>query len=414
MHAGSLKNTRLLSTGFYGIIPPMIIFPRRTNWPSESNPLSLLVAGYRHEETAFLDLTVSNPTQCGFQYYQDGLLKSLLNPKNLNYEPNPLGLSAAREAITAYYAAQGVKVDPKQIIITASTSEAYSFAFQLLFEPGELLLAPKPSYPLLEDLAALHDIRIERYAMDPNRGWEISLKGHYEMKEADPKALLLVNPNNPTGNYVHVPELAELNIFCKKRGVAVISDEVFFDYPLDRKPEPAMHGIPNRHNLALVMNGISKILGLPQMKLSWIIVTGPEPIACEALRRLEIISDTYLSTNTPVQNALPEWFKMQPAIQKEILDRIRNNYRFLKQKLGGGGSVRLFPVEAGWHAPLQLPSINSDEEWAQIILKKDRVLTHPGYLFDFEEGSYLIVSLIVPETVFQEGIEKIIKRAAAS
>lgn len=388
----------------------MLYFSRRTSWTTEPNPLSRLIAMFRHDETPFRDLTVSNPAQCGFQYLNAQLLKPFLDPENLKYEPDPHGLMSAREAICRYYASKGIALQPSRVFITAGTSEAYSFIFRLIFEPGDALLAPQPSYPLLDYLAGLNDIRVERYRLDPLNRWEINLKGHYTLKEVEAKGLLAVNPNNPTGNFVHQPELAEINLFCKKRGMVVIADEVFLDYPFGDDKGIVSCAL-NRHNLAFTLSGISKIVGLPQMKLSWIVVSGPDPVAEEAAKRLEIISDTYLSAGTPTQRALPHWLGMQKMIQQEILQRLRNNYGYLKQKFSHSGPVRLFPVEGGWHATLQLSSEQTDEEWACLLLKKDQVLTHPGYLFDFHEGSYLVLSLLVPEGRFQEGIEKIARRA---
>lgn len=390
----------------------MLFFSRRTSFETEPNPLSRLIEMLRHDGTPICDLTVSNPTQCGFNYLNSDILKPFQDAANLKYDPNPRGLETAREAIAHYYAAKGIKILPSRIFITASTSEAYSFIFRLLFEPGDALLAPQPSYPLLDYLAALNDVRVERYELNPAKQWQINLEGHYTLKNVEAKGLLIVNPNNPTGNFVHQQELAEINIFCKKRGMVVIADEVFLDYTIDEKAPPPISCALNHHNLAFTLSGISKIVGLPQMKLSWFVVSGPDPIAEEAVKRLEVISDTYLSTNTASQLALPKWLAMQPVIQGEILKRIRNNYQTLKQKFSNTGSVRLFPVEAGWHAVLQLSAEQTDEEWACLLLKKDQVLTHPGYLFDCHQGSYLALSLIVPETTFQQGIEKIAKRVS--
>jgi alanine-synthesizing transaminase len=391
----------------------MMFFSRRTSWTTEPNPLSRLIAMARHEDARFCDLTVSNPTRCGFQYLSREILSPFAEAGNLQYDPDPYGLTQAREAVSGYYASKGITIPTSRIFITAGTSEAYSFIFRLIFEPGDALLAPQPSYPLLDYLAVLNDVRLERYRLEPSRNWEINLKGHYELKDMEAKALLVVNPNNPTGNFVHAPELAEINLFCKKRGMAVIADEVFLDYQMETGAAAPVSCALNRHNLAFTLSGVSKILGLPQMKLSWIVVSGPEPIAEEASKRLEVISDTFLSASTPAQRALPQWFSLQPVIQKEILERLRKNAQFLKQKFGGGGPVRLFPVQGGWHAVLQLPSEQSDEDWACLLMKKDQVLTHPGYLFDFQDGSYIVVSLLVPEKDFQEGVEKIAKRVSA-
>lgn len=386
----------------------MPYFSSRTEWSCAENELSRIAASLRRDSVPILDLTVSNPTQCGFEYLQSGLLTALTSGKNLSYTPDPHGLTQAREIIAQYYQARGVHVPLNRIFITAGTSEAYSFLFKLLFEGGDFLLAPGPSYPLLDYLASLHNVPIQRYTLNPAKSWALDLKGHYELKAVHPKAVLTVNPNNPTGNYLHTSELAEIHLLAKGRETAIISDEVFFDFPLETKrPQTAVTCAGNHHTLTFTLSGISKVLGLPQMKLSWIIVSGPETLAHEACKRLEIISDTYLSVSTPAQNALANWFQHEKEIQGEILQRIRHNYQSLEKAFAQGGAVRLFPVQGGWHAPLQLPSHRTDEEWACDLLKQHQVLTHPGYLFDFPEGSFLVLSLIAPEKVFHEGLEKL-------
>lgn len=383
-------------------------FSNRTNWKTENNELSRTLSLLKQDGAAVLDLTVTNPTHCGFKYLNPEILASFTSAKNLSYEPDPRGLPAAREVICAYYRRKGIQIPSDHIFITANTSEAYSFIFKLLFNAGDFLLAPQPSYPLLDYLTGLHDIPVKRYALDPAKNWSLHLTGHYEDAEKDPKAVLTVNPNNPTGNYLHASELAELNLFCKSREAAIISDEVFFDFPVSEKiPEDAVSCARNGHSLTFTVSGISKILGLPQMKLSWIAVTGPESLTREALKRLEIIADTYLSASTPSQRALEIWFSKEAAIQGEILQRIRANYQTLLTYFGQGGAVRLFPVQGGWQAPLRLPSHHTDEEWACRLLKKQRVYLHPGYLYDFPEGSFLTVSLIAPEKDFREGLEGI-------
>lgn len=388
-------------------------FSSRTHWSTEDNELSRSLALLKQDNVSVLDLTVSNPTQCGFQYLNEDLLRAFQSPKNLTYTPDAHGLGAAREIISAYYQRKGIQVPADHIFITANTSEAYSFIFRLLFEGNDFLLAPQPSYPLMDYLTAIHDVPVKRYTLESGQNWNLQLSGHYEETEDNPKAILTVNPNNPTGNYLHVPELAELNLFCKSREAAIISDEVFFDYPIDKIPESAVSCARNGHNLTFTLSGISKILGLPQMKLSWIVVSGPDAVVRDAVKRLEIISDTYLSVSTPSQNALQAWFDKEKTIQAEILQRVRANYQTLRGFFGQGGAVRSFPVQGGWHASLQLPSQHTDEEWASQILKKEHVLTHPGYLFDFSQGSFLVVSLIAPERIFREGLEKIKKQASS-
>ncbi len=278
----------------------MLPFSKRTSWPSESNDLTRLSARLRHEGLSICDLTVSNPTRCKFEYLKSDLLKSFLAPENLLYDPDPYGLLPAREAVCHYYAAKGIPVKPSQVLLTASTSEAYSFLFRLLFEPGDLWLAPQPSYPLLDFLASLNDVRIERYLLDPHHPWAFNSKSFYKkFRETEPKALLVVTPNNPTGNYVQAAEREQLNRLAKNYSLALIADEVFFDFNLPSPParereRARVSFAANREVLTFTLSGISKILGLPQMKLSWIVVSGPEAEVREALQRLEVISDTFL------------------------------------------------------------------------------------------------------------------------
>ncbi len=383
-------------------------FSTRTSWLTAPNELSKLSELLKIEGKEVLDLTVSNPTKCGFRYLNKGLLQALQEPGNLSYEPDAHGLLAAREEICAYYSRRNIRVTPDQIFLTAGTSEAYSFIFRLLFEPGENLLAPKPSYPLLDYLAEINDIKMVRYPLLHQNFWEIELKDYYTELDEDPRALLLVNPNNPTGNYVHQNEFAEVNLFCKKRKMALIVDEVFWDYPVKKDPSREVVSFAgNSMVMTFTLNGISKVLGLPQMKLSWIVMSGnDEKEQCEAVERMQIISDTYLSACTPTQRALKTWFASEKEIQGEILERIGNNYKFIEKTFSTGGA-RPLVTEGGWYALLKMPADKMDEEWARLLLKNKQVMTHPGYLFDFEEGNYLVLSLLASEDVFQEGARRI-------
>lgn len=379
-------------------------FSSRTDWTAEANELSKLAGSLRAAGTPFLDLTVSNPTQCGFQYLNPALNDAFRRPENLEYHPDPRGLTEAREAVLHYYKRRGIVLQPEQIFLTANTSEAYSFLFRLLFEPGEILLAPQPSYPLLDYLASLHDLQTVRYPLLAGQNWKMKLE-----ETVPSKAVLAVNYNNPTGSGLHQDELASINKYCLRHGAAFISDEVFLDYPLQESHrKEIISAASNTSCLTFTLSGISKVLGLPQMKLSWIVVTGPESERKEALQRLEIISDTYLSASTPVQNALKIWFQSENVIQKEILERVRGNYDFLAE-ICAKGPLKLIPVQGGWHVPIQMPGSKSDDVWALDLLKNFKVLTHPGYLFDFEEPNFLVLSLLIPTAVFQEGLQRIIR-----
>ena len=401
-------------------------FAKRTAWPAASNLLSVEVNSLKKNNIPFLDLSVSNPALCGFNYLNPEILKPLRDLKNLFYEPDPHGLLKAREAVAVYYSKKGIHVHPDQIILTANTSEAYSFIFRLLFEPGESLLAPQPSYPLLDYLAALHDIKLKRYPLTYNGQWQIDLDECAKLATSSVRALLLVNPNNPTGNFLKERERNFISSLCRDHSLLIIADEVFLDFHFGTDSTPVSFA-SHADTLTFTLSGISKILGLPQMKLSWIVVSGPEKIRREAIRRLEIISDTYLSVSTPVQNALPVWLSKQKEITKEILERIKANYEFLVQRIGSNNSpspsplplqggedkgegVAVFRTEGGWNAVLKFPAARSDEEWALLLLREDRVLTHPGYLFDFTEDHFLMISLLTPFDIFKEGVERILSR----
>jgi alanine-synthesizing transaminase len=383
-------------------------FSSRTSWLTTPNDLSKLVEFLKSDGKEILDLTVSNPTKCGFSYLTPDLLKAFQDPANLSYDPDPRGLLAAREEICAYYSRRNIRVTPDQIFLTAGTSEAYSFIFRLLFDPGENLLAPKPSYPLLDYLAEINDVKMVRYPLLHQNFWEIELKDYYTELDEDPRALLLVNPNNPTGNYVHQAEFAEVNLFCKKRNMALIVDEVFWDYPVKKDPAREITSFAgNRIVPTFTLSGISKILGLPQMKLSWIVLSGNDEKDCrETMERLQIISDAFLSVSTPAQRALKTWFAMEKEIQTEINRRTGNNFRFLEKTLSSS-AAQLFSTEGGWYAVLKMPADKTDEEWARLLLKNKQVLAHPGYLFDFDQGNFLALSLLAEEAVFQEGVKRI-------
>lgn len=355
------------------------------DWTTEQNPLSLKLSQLRAEGINILDLTVSNPTLCGFSYLSMDLLKGFDHPQNLNYQPDARGLLEARRAIARYYKKlHNVDLDENQIFITANTSEAYSFVFKLLTDPGDSILSPKPSYPLLQYLAQLHNLSLETYSSDETNYPPYA------------RALLMIHPNNPTGNYVSKLPVTD---------IPLIADEVFLDYYFDHKRKTfAGHS----GSLCFTLSGISKILGLPQMKLSWIVVSGPKKLRNEAIEKLEIIADTYLSASTPIQNALPAWLKKTEEIQTQIRTRTSENARFAMEKLSGSPVTPLMP-EGGWSMVLKMPESKSDENWALSLLANAQVLTHPGYLFDFEEGSRLVISLLIPEEIFKKGIHQILQ-----
>ncbi len=391
------------------------MFSRRSEFNRKENPLWKLLELQQKKGKKVIDLTESNPTRCHFKY-PSSWLKSLSKKENLLYEPDPRGSLEARKAIEKYYRQLGVKLDPEEIFLTSSTSEAYHFLFSLLMDPGDHLLIPAPGYPLMESLGQLNDVAIDSFDLEyTGIQWKIDFdslaRGGYERTGA----ILLVHPNNPTGSYIDREDQRRLIALAKKNHLPIISDEVFFDYRYSGSSARPRSFSANRETLTFTLNGLSKMVSLPQMKLSWIVATGPKREVKEAIRRLEVIADTYLSVNTPVQNGLGLFLEGRGAIQTQVMKRVLRNRlllsKWFKEKLPGG---ELLKSEGGWYATIRLPGIMTDEEWAMTFLKKEGVLVYPGHFFDFPMESSLILSLLPPEPLFQEGIEKIIERVSYS
>jgi len=386
------------------------MFSQRTNWSFDTNPLMARLKAIRDQGEKILDLTESNPTACGFKYPTEKILTALANPKNMSYEPCPRGSLASREAIVSYYQKKGFLVNPEKVFFTASTSEAYAFLFRLLLNPGEKILVPRPSYPLFEFLAQLNDVEMDFYSLVYDGKWSIDLKALSQAVTSQHKAVLLVNPNNPTGSYIKEKELKELNAICQRHSLAIISDEVFSDYRFGQDKKIVLSLAGNAPVLTFSLSGASKSLGLPQMKIGWVIASGPEELVKPALERMEIILDTYLSVNTPVLNSLPAWLKLQPSIQQEISGHLLENRDYLREKSSSIPSCQCLHVEGGWYVILRLPALKNEEAWTFEFLEKDRVFVHPGYFFDFEEEPFIVLSLLVSPKVFQEGVVRILSR----
>ncbi|MDE2009175.1 MAG: pyridoxal phosphate-dependent aminotransferase [Candidatus Omnitrophica bacterium] len=380
-------------------------FSRRTAWPRETNALDRILDQLRAREARVLDLTASNPTGCGF-VYPEGLLTALNSPENLRYRPDACGMAEARQALAAYYARQNLPVSVDHIILTAGTSEAYSFLMRLLADPAEKILIPQPSYPLFQFLLELNDIHFDYYPLNYDGQWHVDMQGLKRLIDDRTRAVVLVNPNNPTGSYINHDELNALNDICRTHQLSIISDEVFFEYAL--QPAGAVSCIGNQPVLTFVLGGLSKTLGLPQMKCSWILGSGPEAALLEAFARLEIIADTYLSVNTPVQNALSPWLAQASAIQGQIMARVRENHKWLSAHLNK--NTQLLSLQGGWYATLRIPAVKSEEEWVLEFLKEDHVLVHPGYFFDFTGEAFIVLSLLPEPAVFQEAVACIMKR----
>lgn len=383
------------------------VFSKRTAWPADENPLSRKLAALKKAGHPVLDLTESNPTRCGFGYLRQDWLSPLASSENLLYDPSPRGALAAREAVSRYYARRGASVDPSQIVLTASTSEAYHFLFRLLADPDARILVAKPGYPLLEYLGALNDVSVTPFSLKPD-GWSLDLAALKRAASVKARALMLVNPNNPTGHFISPGDREKIVRFCRERSLALLADEVFFDYAWN----PDLRGVSfaaGSETLTFTMSGVSKILGLPQMKIGWIAVSGPEKEKREALRRLEIIADAYLSVNTPAQHALPFWLENAEAVSGEILRRVQNNFDAFMKLPEAGRFIKERP-QGGWYAAADLPDSRSDEDWALHLLGAEHVLVHPGYLFDLEGPPKAVISLLPEPEIFLEGARRILRR----
>jgi aspartate/methionine/tyrosine aminotransferase len=382
------------------------LFAERTNWNLAGNRLSEALARHRAGETRLYDLTASNPTECGFTYDNEGILAALRNPAALRYEPNPKGLHSARLAVTEYYSARGAAVSADDIVLTTSTSEAYSFGFRLLCDPGDELLIPAPSYPLFAFLADIQDVQLVRYPLVYDHGWQIDFHSLRHAITSRTRGVIVVNPNNPTGHFVKATELAQLNEICAARQMAVIADEVFLDFAL-RDAQPVSFA-GNSGTLTFAMSGLSKIAGLPQMKMAWLIASGPEEVKKQAMERLEVIADTYLSPNAPVQLATPTFLEQRGGFQKQVVARVRKNLAELDRQLRGQKSCTRLELEGGWYAVLRVPATRGDKDLAIELLTQKDVYVHPGHFFDFPGEGYLVVSLITDEQEFAEGIRRVL------
>lgn len=376
-------------------------FSSRTGWDLGESRFAEAIRLARAEGRELIDLTVSNPTVCGFQYDAEKILAPLSDPKALVYKPDPRGTRSAREAVARYYADHRAEVDPDSLILTTSTSEGYGYLFRLLCDAGDEVLVAQPSYPLFDFLADLENVRLRPYPLFYDYGWWIDFAELERSIGPRTRAIILVHPNNPTGHGTGLEERRRLEEICARHGLALVVDEVFLDYPLDgnlletfaRGPHP----IPT-----FLLSGLSKIAGLPQMKVGWIAAFGPERERRAALLRLEVIGDTFLSMSAPAQSALPEWLAQRAGIQQQILERTSLNVRLIANY-----GIDLFKTEAGWSAVIRLPRLGIN---AEDLLRRENIIVHPGTFYGMAEPERMVVSLIVPSNVFSEGM-KCIARA---
>jgi aspartate/methionine/tyrosine aminotransferase len=373
-------------------------FSRRTGWNTEESELARAHRLRAEAGLPIADLTASNPTRCGFDYPTD-LLAALADPAALDYDPQPRGSLRARQAICEYYKEHGARVRPEQIVLTTSTSEAYSYLFRLLCDPGNEIVVPQPGYPLFDFLAVLDDMRMKTAALVYDQGWQIDPEGFRRVITPETRAIMLVHPNNPTGHFTKTWEGDELARLCRERDLSLIVDEVFLDYSLGGAEASFAAGLEGVR--VFVVSGLSKIVGLPQMKAAWIVTTGPAE--AEALERLEVIADTFLSMNAPVQCALPKWLEGREAIQEQIRERVTANLAELDRGLGRLAEVQRLEVEGGWYATLRIPAVKPDEQTVLELLERG-VWVHPGYFFGMAEAGWLVVSLLGPEGEFKSGV----------
>lgn len=381
------------------------MFSRRLPPHADLNALTRALGTRRAEGRPVVDLTESNPTRAGFSYPPD-LLSELASVRALRYEPQPLGIDSAREAVAAEYARRGASIDPGRVVLTASTSEAYTWLFKLLCDPGDSVLVPRPSYPLFEHLTRLEGICTVPFHLEYHGRWEID----FETMDAAPprtRAIIIVSPNNPTGSFISARELERLSALCRDRGWVLIADEVFADYPLEA--DAPVTDIAARADVpCFTLGGLSKSAGLPQVKLGWMVVGGPRAACAAALAGLELIADSFLSVSTPAQVAAPGLLERGAAIRVQIHDRARANLAALRAIAASFPACEVLNTEGGWSAVVRVPSTRSEEQLVLDLLDREGILVHPGYFFDFPREAFLVVSLLPPPAVFSDAAARLL------
>jgi alanine-synthesizing transaminase len=403
------------------------MFSERVPHSLEPNRITRAIRRARSAGRPLIDLTVTNPTNAGIEYPRE-ILEPLSSREALTYDPQPFGLASARRAVADDYARRGLRVDPDRIVLTASTSEAYSILFKLLCALGDAVLVPVPSYPLFDHLTGLDGVTSIPYRLDYHGRWALDVESVDRAWSRSVRAVLAVSPNNPTGSVLSAQEMCTLESRCTGRDAALIVDEVFADYPLTSGPEsrapspdPSTSSGSSRASsrdepripscLSFRLGGLSKSAGLPQVKLGWIAVDGPEHVLSEALDRLEVISDAYLSVSTPVQIAAPALISSGAAVRAQVLARIRTNSQALVAAVSTRPSIEVLPAQAGWSAVLRVPSTRSEEELVIELIERDGVVVHPGFFFDFPHEAFAVVSLLPEPRSFAEGVQRLLERA---
>jgi alanine-synthesizing transaminase len=389
------------------------MFSKRTDWKLEENAYTTALRCHKQSGKSILDLTASNPTTCGFQYDDAAILSALHAAGALQYDPEPKGIASARAAVVEYYCQKdsAARVDPERLILTTGTSEAYSFLFRLLCEPGDEIVVAHPSYPLFDFLATIQDVKLRPFRLVYDHGWQIDFRALEEAIGPQTRAILLVHPNNPTGNFIGADEAGQLQTICRERHLALVVDEVFLDYEIQgTDSRRKSHGsfVSSDQALTFVLSGLSKVAALPQMKIGWIAASGPDSVVRDAMARLEIISDTYLSLSAPLQYALPALLGQRKKMQAQLLARIEANLAKLDENLARQKLVSRLEVEGGWCAVLRVPAVQADEELAIRLLEEQSVLVQPGHFYEFADEGYLIVSALTLAAEFSEGIRRLL------
>jgi aspartate/methionine/tyrosine aminotransferase len=383
---------------------------RRLPPHADTNALSRAIAERRAAGRSIVDLTESNPTRAGFRYPPD-LLRPLSSEASLRYEPHPCGLPSAREAVATDHARRGVAIDPGHIVLTASTSEAYTWLFKLLCDPGDAVVVPRPSYPLFEHLTALEGVRAAPFSLEYHGRWEIDFA---TLKDAPSgtRALVIVSPNNPTGSYVNAREVEQLFALCRDRGWVLIADEVFADYPLE-VDAPLTDLAAHADVLTFSLGGLSKTVGLPQLKLAWLVAGGPPEACARALAGLELIADSFLSVSTPVQIAAPSLLECGAAIRAQIHQRVRDNLAMLRDAASSFPACDVFKIEGGWSAVVRVPATRTEDQLVLGLLDAEGIVVHPGYFFDFPREAFVVMSLLPQTETLREGVLRVLRYVAS-
>jgi alanine-synthesizing transaminase len=383
------------------------MFSHRTNWNLDRNQLSEALAKHHATNKPLIDLTRSNPTECAFNFRTNEILQAFNNPAMLRYQPHAQGLPQAREAVVAYCRARRTQIPIDDIFLATSTSEAYSFLFRLLCNPGDEVLIPHPGYPLFNFLADIQDVTLVRYPLLYDDGWQIDFHALQQSVSPRTRAIAVVHPNNPTGHFCKPAEIQQINEIAAAHRLAIISDEVFLDFSFSSVP-PATFAA-NSSALTFTVSGISKICGLPQMKVAWLIASGPESLKIQAISRLEMIADTYLSMNAPVQLALTALLDQRHSFREQWLQRAQTNLTRLDELLASKVICSRLQLEGGWYAVLKTPLTATSEDLAVKLLETRGVYVHPGNFYEFPSSGYLIISLITPPDEFSSGITSLLE-----